>query len=250
MKHTLRKANRGKVVFALLLGLAVAILTGCTSLLGENMSARESELVLVTPIPTALATSTPTVEATSTIVLQGSDPFPFSLDEVKVLCQYLDPDTMQDNGHWADALIPGVSTIDDLLALSNVPDDIQPKRAGEWWYASEADNTKLLFIDGALYLKGDPRTKLGEIVQHYGHPQRIVWEIPLERYDGASYATYLIYPEHQALFFAWDKVTWFTTDTEFRYSNFYAQEGFDVKLSALTYPDYNRYEELVWPCEE
>ncbi len=241
---------REKGIYYLYLLLWLVLLPGCADLSGENMPTQETEPVLTTPTPTPLATSTSTVEVTPTILLQGSDPFPFSLDEVKVSCQYLDPDPMQDDDHWADALIPGVSTIDDLLALTSIPDDIQPKRVGLWSYQSDTDNASFDFEHGILYAKGDPRTKLGEIIQHYGHPQRIVWEIPLERYDGVSYATYLIYPEHRALFFAWDKVTWFTTNTVFGYSNFYAQDGFDVKLSALTYPDYNRYEELVWPCGE
>lgn len=226
------------------------ILPGCADLSGENVPTQESEPVLATSTPTTLATSTTTVEVTPTIVLQGSDPFPFSLDEVKVFCQYLDPDTMPDNSHWADALIPGVSTIDDLLTLTSIPDDIQPKRAGLWSYQSDTDNASFDFEHGVLYEKGDPRTKLGEIVQHYGSPQKVVWVIPRSRYHGASYETYLVYPEHRALFFAWDKVTWFTTDTEFGYSDFSIQEGFDTRLSAITYPDYNRYEELVWPCGE
>jgi len=241
---------KARTVFYWLLCLVFILLPGCADLSGENVPTQQSEPIPAMPTPTALATPIPTFDLPPTILLQGSDPFPFSLDEVKVFCQHLDLDTMPDNSHWADALIPGVSTIDDLLALTSIPNDIQPKRAGLWSYQSDTDNASFDFEHGILYAKGDPRTKLGEIIQHYGHPQRIVWEIPLERYDGASYATYLIYPEHRALFFAWDKVTWFTTDTEFGYSNFYTQEGFDAKLSALTYADYNRYEELVWPCEE
>lgn len=106
------------------------------------------------------------------------------------------------------------------------------------------------FSDKLLVKKSDPRTKLGEIVQHYGSPEKVIWVIPRTYYHGASYVTYLIYPEHRVLFFAWDKVTWFTTDTEFGYSNFYTQDFFDTKLSAITYADYDRYEELVWPCGE
>ena len=241
---------KARTVFYWLFCLVFILLPGCADLSGENVPTQESEPVLTTPTPTPLATSTTTVEVTPTILLQGSDPFPFSLDEVKVFCQYLDPDTMPDNSHWADAFIPGVSTIDDLLALTNVPDDIQPKRAGIWRYASETDNARFNFVNGILYTKGDPRTKLGEIVQHYGSPQKVVWEIPRTRYDEASYATYLIYPEHRAFFYAWDKVTWFTTDTEFWHSNIFTQEEFDAQLPALTYADYNRYEELIWPCEE
>jgi hypothetical protein len=244
------KTHREQMVFSLLVCLVVAVFSGCTSLQGENVSTQESELVLATAVPTVLSTPTPTVEITPTILLYGSDPFPFSLNEVKVFCQYLGSDTTPDNSHWADALIPGVSTIDDLLALTSIPDDILPTKAGVWRYASETDNARFMFIDGVLYLKGDPRTKLGEIIQYYGHPETITWEIPRSRYDEASYATYLIYPEHRAFFYAWDKVTWFTTDTDFWHSNFFTQDEFDAELSALTYPDYNRYEELVWPCEE
>ncbi len=247
MSHMHVKANRKEVVVPLLLCLVIAFLSGCIALPDEKLSTPESEPVLATPIVTAFATPAPTVYVSPTMLVEESDPFPFSLDEVTC---YFDTNTMQDYDHWADAFVPGVSTIDDFLALSNLPDDLQPERTGLWRYWSDTDNARLDFEHGILYEKGDPRTKLGEIVQHYGLPEKIVWEIPRRRYDGASYATYLVYPEHRAIFFAWDKVIWFTPNTDFGYSNFYTQEDFNAKLSALTYADYNRYVESDWPCGE
>lgn len=215
------------------------VLTGCTIAPGENVQTQESEPVLASPIPSVYVTA-------ATQPVESPAPFPFSFDEVS--CQF-DPKSEQDFDHWADGLKPGVSTVDDLLTLTDIPDETQPERTGIWsGYTS--DGVYLVFRDGILERKSDPRTKLGEIVQHYGLPQKIVWEIPRKRFDEAYYVTYLVYPEHRAVFYEWDKVTWFTANTEFEYSSLSTQEHFDSTLSSFIDDAYTRYEESGWPCRE
>jgi hypothetical protein len=230
---------KGKTVFSLLFYIVLVVLPGCTNLSGVSSRPQESEPIL--------ATAVPTIYMPTTQPIKEPDPFPFSLDEVEVFCQF-DIDTTKNYDHWADTLIPGVSTIDNLFALTSIPDKTQPERIGAWRYNSDA--VHLQFYNGVLEQKADPRITLGEIVQHYGHPQMIVWEIPRQHFDEASYVTYLVYPEHKAVFFEWNKVTQLAFNTEFRYSNFSTQEIFDTILARFVDDDYYRYEELVWPCEE
>lgn len=239
MTHMHTREYKEKIVFSLLFCIVLVVLPGCTDLSNVSSQAQESEPVLATAVSTIYVPAThPTEEP---------DPFPFSLDEVKVSCQF-DIDTTQGHDHWADALTPGASSIDDLFALTSIPDETQPERTGLWRYNSETIH--LVFYNGILEQKADPRTTLGEIVQHYGHPQMIVWEIPRQRFDEASYVTYLVYPEYRAVFFEWNKVAEFAFNTEFRYSNFSTQEIFDTIIARFVDDDYYRFEELVWPCEE
>jgi hypothetical protein len=229
--------KREKATFYLLLCALFVVLLGCTNVSDEDVQSQEREPVLATSMPSVYVTATQSVEEPA--------PFSFSLEEVS--CQF-EPNSEQDFDHWADELTPGVSTIDDLLTLTDIPDEAQPERTGIWTYTSDA--VYLVFRDGILEDKSDPRTKLGDIVQHYGLPQKIVWEIPRKRSDGASYVTNLVYPEHKAVFYDWGKVTWFTSNTEFRHSLFSTQEGFNGILSTFTDDAYTRYEESAWPCGE
>ena len=223
--------------FLLMLFCSVYILLqGCSDIGNKRIELRES-----TPIS---ATSASVTVDRGHISVQENQSFSFNLDEVN--CQFQVGDKEQ-TGYWADELYPGTSTIDNLLDLIPELDSSEPEKTGLWRYVS--GNVRLEFEDSVLYEKTDPRIELGEIVQHYGLPKEIVWQIPLKHYDGAVYATYLIYPEYKASFFVWDKIVTFAPDTEFKYSIITTQENFDGILATLSSNDFNQYIHSGWLCK-
>ena len=108
----------------------------------------------------------------------------------------------------------------------------------------------MVFLDGILVTKIDPRTELGDIVAHYGTPEVIVWQLPSFHNDHPIRTTFLVYPEYNAMFWELRTVMSFTSDTEFRYSDFTIEEAFLAHLSSFETDRLDRYVESVWPCSE
>ncbi|MFZ0544133.1 MAG: hypothetical protein WAM60_01755 [Candidatus Promineifilaceae bacterium] len=235
--HTYSRENREIAVFSILLCIVFSLLSGCTPVSGEGVQNHENE-----PVP---ITRTRPVEPTATLPLTEYDPIPFGLDEV--ICQ-LDSNTFQDFDHWADELIPGVNTVDDLLTLTTIPEERQPERTGVW--RGSIDDVYLVFSNGLLEAKSDPRTKLGEIVAHYGLPEKVLWKIPTELNDHPIDETFLLYPEHNAVFWESKKITRFIPNTEFRYSEFSIEEIYLGHTSSFETDQFDQYIESVWPCLE
>ena len=125
--------------------------------------------------------------------------------------------------------------------------NVEPQNIGLWTY--ESDDVILNFEDGLLYARSDPRTRLNDILLFYGTPHSIIWQVPVQNFHGAIYATYLTYPEHNAVFFTWEKVVNFTADTEFSDSNISTQENFEAILSNFVTDDFNHYEHSPWLCD-
>ncbi|NIT56742.1 MAG: hypothetical protein GWN00_11060, partial [Aliifodinibius sp.] len=147
------------------------------------------------------------------------------------------------------ALIPGISTIDDLLALRDIPEKFQPERTG--YDSISTGGAALWFSNGILESKSDPRTKLGEILAHYGPPDKVLWQLPSYDNDHPVEDTILLYPEHNGFFYGRDKVITFSPNSEFHSLFFSSQEDYLLYTSVNFETDrFELFIESAWPCDD
>lgn len=215
-----------------------------TSLTGKNS---ESEFSVTASQAESNPESEPSAATPSTEVLLESDPLPnapYELDDIRCHDMVAGAKKIE---HWSDRLIPGESSIDNLQELVDFYGD-NPIYSGPWEY--RAGNVRLLFLDGILRTKSDPRRQLGDIVLEYGPPEQLVWHIPRVAYHLAKYDTILLYPNIHTIFYTEEQVINFGWETGFEYSSIVTAERY-IELVAQYRPTENDdYQFFMWPCLE